>query len=253
MCCFSRDVQDVARTRIFVRLDGPRQWIVYAMRISADEDLAMVLPIPVAAGSGERALTFVDLEAYPTFFEDVQRGFPQPDRSRGHNWGPAEGGARKLEVQKVGAYDASYVPEVEDFSRLDERFRIPPETWREVPDVKGFGFAVFKLRPGREQDVHPMAFSFPTARPNALVFPTLHIHDGVAHERAAFDHVLYAQLPEGRSAAGDFSSRWTESPEPASRFVDPEKSRGIVDGEAHAYRRPLTGDLPNTDTVVALA
>ena len=51
MCCFSRPVEFVNATRIFARAENAhRQFVVYAMTMSAKEDLAMILPLPVRAG-----------------------------------------------------------------------------------------------------------------------------------------------------------------------------------------------------------
>ena len=68
MCCFSRPVQHVSATNIFARPDkDDRQFLVYSMTLKAKEDLAMVLPLPVKAGSGEKAVTFVNLKDYSAF------------------------------------------------------------------------------------------------------------------------------------------------------------------------------------------
>ena len=55
MCCFSQPVDLIADTNIFARAskDG-KQYLVYAMTMSAKEDLAMILPIP--APKSRRAL-----------------------------------------------------------------------------------------------------------------------------------------------------------------------------------------------------
>ena len=245
MCCFSREIRSVKNTRIFARLDtNGRQFTIYAMSISTEKDVAMVLPLPVLPDSGENALTFISLEKYPGFFDDLATGFPR-------RAGPADpfGAANflsndsgPLEVKQVGAFEASYVPSVADFSRLDKRFRLPDGTWDKLPGYKGFGFAVFKLRSG-EHNVHPMAFSFPSAVPDRLFFPTLHIHDGEVHPKADFDHTLYCQ-------GTGLKSDWHESPGIANQFMKPELTRGIVFGAQHVYERTLHGELANTDWVV---
>jgi hypothetical protein len=254
MCCFSRDVRRVSNTRIFGRLDGTRQVVVYAMALSAAEDLAMVLPIPTPAQSPEDALEFVSLEKYPRFFEDLESGFPQPGND---SKGPAEGQdpsrGRLLAVVRVGAFDASFVPTQGDFARLDERFRIPQESWASIPVYADYGFAVFKLRKGEDQHVHPMAFRFPTRHPRRLFFPTVHIHHGRWTPKAGFDHTLYCQFAEDDVAAGEFASQWMESPEPADRFVDVPKTQGLVLGGRHAYRLEVRGERPNEDVVVPLS
>ena len=88
--------------------------------------------------------------------------------------------------------EASFVPTIADFDRLDERFRLPKETWHHLPQYNKFGFAVFKLKPG-EKRIHPMAFEFPRSDSKRLFFPTVHIHDGEVHATADFDHILYCQ------------------------------------------------------------
>ena len=249
MCCFSRPVQWVSATHIFARSDvDGRQILVYNMTLKAKEDLAMVLPLPVKPGSGEKALTFIDLKDYPEFFADLRKGFPEPlanaggAKSRSFGAEPEAG----LEVVRVGNFEASFVPTVADFSRLDGRFRLPPGTWDKLPAYRDHGFAVFKLKSG-ESKIHPMAFSFPRAKPGEVFFPTVHIHDGKVHERAKFDHVLYCQ----RGPADQFALLdWDESFRPAGFFMQLGKAQGVLDGNEHCYKRALAGTLPNRDTVL---
>jgi hypothetical protein len=249
MCCFSRPVQSVSATHIFARAgaDG-RQFLVYSMTLRTKEELAMVLPLPVKPGSGEKAVSFIDLKDYPDFFADLRKGFPEllvipggaPTRSLGAL--PPS----KLEVVTVGNFEASFVPSVADFSRLEERFRLPTGTWEKLPAYRDHGFAVFKLKSG-EAKVHPMAFSFPRAKPMELFFPTVHIHDGKVHESAKFDHVLYCQ----RGATDQFTLLdWEESFRPAGFFMQLNKAKEILDGGGHCYKRTLIGTLPNKDTVL---
>jgi hypothetical protein len=249
MCCFSRPVQSVSATSIFARsgVNG-RQLLVYSMTLKAKEDLAMVLPLPVKSGSGEKAVSFIDLKDYPDFFADLRKGFPEPlaQLSPGRSRSLGAAPEAKLEVVTVGNFEASFVPTVADFSRLDERFRLPPGTWEKLPVYRDHGFAVFKLKSG-EAKVHPMAFSFPRANPAELFFPTVHIHDGKVHERAKFDHVLYCQ----RGAADQFTLLdWEESFRPAGFFMQLNKAKSVLDGGEHCYKRTLTGTLPNKDTVL---
>jgi hypothetical protein len=249
MCCFSRPVQSVSATHIFARSGAEgRQFLVYSMTVKAKEELAMVLPLPVKPGSGEKAVSFIDLQDYPGFFADLRKGFPEllqipggvPTRSLGTP-PPA-----KLEVVTVGDFEASFVPTIADFSRLDERFRLAPGTWDKLPAYRNHGFAVFKLKSG-ESKIHPMAFSFPRAQPEELFFPTVHIHDGRVHERAKFDHVLYCQ----RGGADQFTLLdWDESFRPAASFMQLNKAKDILDGAGHCYKRVLTGTLPNRDFVL---
>jgi len=245
MCCFSRPVQHVSATNIFARPDKDgRQFLVYSMTLKAKEDLAMVLPLPVKAGSGEKAVTFVNLKDYAAFFTDLRSGFLMPPAANATRGLGDLSAKTKLEVVQVGNFEASYVPTVNDFSRLDERFRLPPGTWNKLPAYRSYGFAVFKLKSGAAT-IHPMAFSFPRAETSSLFFPTVHIHDGQVHPKAEFDHTLYCQS----GADEEFAlNRWTESERPANAFVAIGKANGLVDGERHCYMRGLQGKLANQDT-----
>jgi hypothetical protein len=244
MCCFTRPVKEVADTNIFARASGEgRQYLVYSMAFAADEDLAMVLPLPVARRSGEDALRFINLEGYPAFFADLRAGFPEP-RDHGRGRAAALAPRPTLKVVDVGSFEASYVPTVADFDRLDERFRMPAGVWDELPMYRHFGFAVFKLKSGAHQ-AHPMAFEFPRAKPKQLFFPTVHVHDGRVRRMARFDHALFCQVDGGRHVP-----HWEESPEPAGRFANATRSQGILDPQAVCWRQRIEGRRVNEDILV---
>lgn len=245
MCCFTGPVKDVSNTKIFVRMGtGVEQYIAYAMSLESETKLAMVLPIPVIAGSGEEAVRFINLSEYPAFFDDLNRGFPAL-RSYGGKAPAAVQAVPQgtLKVNSVGSYEASFVPTIADFARLDERFRLPNDVWAKLPGYKNFGFAVFKLK-AFHGPVHPMAFSFPSSMLQSLFFPTLHIHDGQIHEKEHFDHTLYAQ-------GGGINARgWEESPGIASQFVKLERAQGMISPNHHVYRRQIHGLETNGDILL---
>ncbi len=249
MCCFSGIVTSVSKTRIFARLVEPnRQALVYQMGLNAPEDVAMILPIPVPAGAGEDAVKFIDLSDYGDFFADLAKGFPFLISRKDKNPKAANDGLLALEIHSVGSFEASFVPTVKDFARLDARFRLPDGTWDKLPAYAEYGFAVFKLKKGN-QKIHPMAFSFPTAlaRKSQLFFPTVHIHDGKVHAKEEFDHQLYAQTwPK----AG-LSSRhgWEESAALAGSFTQLAEAKGLLWKDGHIYRKEISGVQPNEDTV----
>lgn len=248
MCCFSQSVESVSNTRIFARGSKKgRQFLVYSMTLSSKEDLAMILPIPVPKNSKEDAVKFINLEKYPDFFKDLWAGFPT--RKNGNTLGlpnAPKAEAKPLKVETVGSFEASFVPAIKDFSRLDERFRLPEGVWDKLPIYKDYGFTVFKLRKGAIT-VHPMAFEFPRAKPQQLFFPTVHIHDGKVHPKAHFDHLLFCQPSEDESAS---LVRWQESTQPASLFMKVDKAQGLLDPEGHAYLKTLKGDLKNEDVIL---
>ncbi len=248
---FSAPVESVTETRIFARsLPEGRQVLVYRMKLSAKKDVAMILPIPVKPGSGEKAVQFVDLARYPDMLSDMESLFPErnrPDFLSEPAADPFASGEEPLAVENVGAYEASYVPSLADFARLDERFRLPSGVWDQMPFYNDFGFVVFKFRQV-DAEIHPMAFAFPRKDPARLFFPTVHVHDGQVHDKEDFDHILYCQKIPGDAFA---LTDWQESPELPAAAVNIVAARGIVDPRLHIYRKAMKGHLPNTDTVLA--
>ncbi len=247
MCIFSGSVQDVSNTRIFARLQANRQFLVYEMRLVSDADVAMILPLPTP-GPREDQVKFISLSDYDHFFDDLDRCFPV-ERGRGIRGVVSAGGP--LVVHHVGAFDASFVPTHLEFSRLDARFRLPETVWRELPAYDDYGFAVFQLRPG-EARIHPMAFSFVTQTTDKLYFPTAHVHDGVVHSTAHFDHSLYAQ---GNISASDWipGSVLPREVMNFGNFLISDRTRGIVDRESAISRRQLQGELANTDQWISIS
>jgi hypothetical protein len=189
---------------------------------------------------------FISLEKYEKFFEDMHNGFPPPVSAPETRSGDKPLADPELKVIEVGSFEASFVPTVKDFARLDKRFRLPDDVWEKLGQYKDFGFAVFKLKAG-EQKVHPMAFEFPRRDATKLFFPTVHIHDGKVHDKAGFDHALYCQIAEGQSLP---MFEWFESPSHAVNFMKIDKTAGIVKKDAHVYLRAMRGKLKNEDVLV---
>jgi hypothetical protein len=244
MCCFSQPVVHVSTTQIFARSESAeRQFLVYSMKLEAKEPLAMILPLPVKAGSAEKSVKFIDLSGYEGFFDDLRVGFPVRQTRSATTKSLSAAVEAPLEVQKVGSFEASFVPTVADFSRLDARFRLPPGTFDQLPQYKSYGFAVFKLKPNASY--HPMAFSFPRADPR-LFFPTVHIHDGKVHADADFDHALFFQPATLKPTP----VQCDESPDLASSFMNVKLSQGIIAADMHCYQRRIRGSHPNADTWV---
>jgi len=172
----------------------------------------------------------------------LRAGFPVPPPTRLAN-APKPSDDRPLAVVEVGSFEASFVPAVKDFARLDERFRLPTEVWDKLPSYKDSGFAVFKLKQGAKR-VHPMAFEFPRADPQKLFFPTVHIHDGKVHDKAHFDHALYCQSDSVKMM------QWQESRQPVSMFMKVDNAQGLLDANKHCFRKEMRGDLKNEDILV---
>ncbi|MCA9617828.1 MAG: hypothetical protein KC731_02335 [Myxococcales bacterium] len=259
MCIFSQPVERVAGTSIFARKADGWQWLAYEMTFAALGDLAMVLPLPVLPGSGEHTVSFIDLSSCPDFFDALRRLFAMP-LAYG-SFGAPQARAATLEVHQVGDFEASYVPSVTDFVRLDDRFRLSPAVWQQLPHYADWGFAVFKLRgeprsllerlgmrkrPTTSKKVHPMAFAFRTRSPADLFFPTLHVHDGAVHAEADFDHELYAQLPR-EPPAHVHGAWWRASTSPSESTVT--AAAGLLDSLTPLFRLKIGGRRPNQDVV----
>lgn len=242
-------VESVTATKIFARLDvdAGEQYLAYQMNFSAANDLAMILPLPVESALGEDALEFINLKEYDDFFSDLNLGFPQPMAlTLGRSSKSVVAPAAELVVHDVGSFEASFVPTVADFSRLDPRFRLADDAWDKLPAYKKFGFAVFKLK-STDNAIHPMALKFQPAAADRVFFPTVHIHDGEVHRRADFDHTLYLQgSPLATTRGFGFRNRWEESMKPAQQFVNLKKAKGLVEDE-HVHRLTLKGKFPNRD------
>jgi hypothetical protein len=231
---------------------GMNQYLVYSMSIRTDKEVAMILPLPVS-DHAEDAVQFIALDAYPNFFDDLEKGFPHYGRSLASEGVPLCLGPPPtlLEVHEVGDFIASFVPTLGDFDRLDARFRLPTATWQQLPKYSEWGFAVFQLQatsssPAKakenSQRIHPMAFRFPTRLAEALYFPTLHIHDGKVKEHAVFDHALYFQGEQFEEFADQLSE------DNAVSFLEVGKAKGIVQPDAVCGKRRIVGRHSNRDT-----
>ena len=243
MCCFSRPVKEVSSTNIFARSDGShRQFIVYSMSIETQADVAMILPLPVKLPAGENDVKFIALKDCPEFFERLSSGFPTLKVSRGFSILSNGIATDALPVMQVGDFEASFVPTMKDFSRLDDRFRIAPDVWKKLPGYDDYGFAVFKLKPGTAH-IHPMAFSFPRRDNSRLFFPTVHIHDGQVHGEAEFDHNLYCQRNDDDLNLLDWTNR-AATPPASCPSTKPKSSSPPT----NTATRVISGVRPNRDT-----
>ena len=272
----------IGKTNIFARHTRPGfQVVVYSMAIASRTRAAMILPLPVVPGSGEEALNFIDLSGYPEFFEDVYRACAPETLMvsfEDDDLGAADE-APPLVVHEVGDFEASYVPTMADFHRLDPRFRLADEVWKKMPDYSDYDFAVFQLKltlsdEGDEKtnNVHPMAFEFPTRDSEQLFYPTVHVHDGDYHEEAGFLHTFYCQRENARTEFEYRRARmegvepapvahiteilepglghdWflTSGPAIASEVLKIDQCQGIVDPDKSLHGMNFFGTFPNLD------
>lgn len=238
MSCFSGNVSHVGNTRIFARVTArASQFLVYQMDYKAENELALILPLPTPPNAAPDAVRFIDLSVYPEFFADMENGFPLAHSLPGvpsHKSKPAA-------VNAVGSFDASFLPSMQDFGQLDARFRIADELWNQLPEYHDFGFAVFKLR-ADAQTIHPIALEFQTRSPQLLYFPTVAIRDGSVPAETVFDTELFCQARAG----------WLRSYDVAGAFIDVARAQGIVDANERVSRMSVQGMHPNSDILVGL-
>ncbi len=231
----------------------------------------MILPLPVGSHDEDAAVRFIALDSYPNFFDDMLTGFPElmPELSRSFSGERGRSASEPLKVHEVGDYNASFIPTLNDFDRLDPQFKLSKQVWDRLPKYKDYGFAVFKLKastrnqqqympvytsrwsrlPSRLNTPHPMAFEFITRSPDTLFFPTIHIHDGEVHKEANFDHHLYYQGDSFSNSATLLKEN--SSDKLAAEFMDITKTRGLVDSDQGCHAIVMSGILPNQDTVLA--
>ncbi|HUS36026.1 MAG TPA: hypothetical protein VM680_11810 [Verrucomicrobiae bacterium] len=240
-------MREVSATNIFARADKENaQFLVYEMRVAATEPVAMVLPLPVDQSKGENGVRFIDLQGYPNLFESLYFTFSPPPKNAEYFMGMG-GGGRSLAVQKVGAYDASFVPTIADFLRLDERFRLPDETWKKLPAYKEWGLRCLSC--GRPSS-GTIRWRF---RLIGRVMRRFFSDGSYSRREGARERGLRSRfvLPAGGERAG--VERLDGIARAAAQFVDVQKAKGIVDGERHCYKYSIKGRRSNRDIYVLKA
>ncbi|WP_395140222.1 hypothetical protein [Armatimonas sp.] len=233
---------EVADTNLFARLTGRgTQFLVYQMRYQAAQPTAMILPLPVALPAREDSIRWMNLKNYPEFFTHLAAKFPERQPiSLGCSAAETAAAVKSaLPVHAVGDFVTSFVPTLADFDRLDPRFTLPKSVWAQFPQCHDYGFAVIQLAK-LGGTPHPIAFEFPTRWSDKLFYPTIHIHDGVAHREEHFHHAIYSQ---GMGAHGGRSEGRT------SEGVQLERTQGIVLDEP-LWRIQMLGTYENKDVIL---
>lgn len=249
MCIFAGSIKSVSRTNIFTRIEDDWQVLIYEMSIDTPKENAMVLPIPIDLGQRQNGVKFYDLSKYENLFRDLKMLFPRDaPLPRGSSRGFLSLGGNELKVESIGSFEASFVPEVKDFRRLDSRFSLSQSILQSLPEYNDYSFIVFKLKKGKFK-VHPMALKFKTRNPNILYFPTVHVHDGKVRNKEKFNHVLFTQ------GEVKFNNGWERSFDKliSSTHKDlNEKSKGLIDLNTEVYRKVMKGEFLNKDQFLEL-
>jgi len=243
VCIFTLKVERITDTCIFARLNHSGfQYLAYEMSAALDQEMAMILPLPVELSEpkSQGPVEFLDLSDCPTFFAYLEGSFqPRPGFSFARLFGKDT-----IEVVEVESFEASYVPSIADFERLDPRFGLDISIWRQLPQYVDHGFAIFKLKPG-EKRLHPMALRFRTRYQRQLFFPTVHVHDGTVPKVEAFDHRLFCQ--SGKHPGGN----WARSRYKLGDAIPTEQNiRQLIDNKKEGFRLQMQGEFPNQDVLV---
>jgi hypothetical protein len=195
MCIMASPVRSVSNTKIFVGRDSSSQLTVYEMSVRLRDNTgkgnAMILPVPIGAPEGALLIRLYDLSKVPDFFEPFVEAFTERTRGFSMSKGITNDA---LEVVRVGNYDVSIVPSVDDVKRLNtEVFDLSADTEHTLRESypTGFAFLVAQLR--ASGDFHPLAYSHPLVD-GQLFVPTRHEHGKVGpDEMPKWDHQIFYQ------------------------------------------------------------
>jgi hypothetical protein len=244
MCIFSKPVIDVSKTKIFARKSSRYQYLAYQMDFQLHDQTAIILPIPSVKNTPEDGVEFINFKQHADFFQQLNELFQEHIEGKG-SLGINLTYSMPLKVHNVGDFEASFIPTLNDFDRVDERFKLKPEIWQQLPQYKDYGFVVFKLSP-HATTVHPMVFKFPTDMAD-LYFPTLHIHDGEIHKLEHFDHTLYCQKDENVLVPASWQGRKLNN---HFYFRHGQTCEGVLNLDNTVYMRKVTGTQRNEDIIL---
>ena len=194
MCILASPVKSVANTRIFVGYDDSRtrQLTVYSMSVQLQQRTgkgnAMILPVPTGLLAAT-SIQPVDLSDTPDFFQPFVERFQVRSRSLSLSTGLDRD---SLAVIRVGNYDVSIVPTVDDVKRLNpDVFAVSAETERTLRKnyPNRCAFLVAQLRVSG--DFHPLGYTHPLVGGHLFV-PTRHEHGNTsATATADWDHEIF--------------------------------------------------------------
>lgn len=266
MCIMAAPVRSVSDTRIFVGTEPRKllQLTVYQMAVQLASHVgkgnAMILPVPVGT-FGAGTIQLVDLSAIPDFFESYVEAFVERSRSFGTK-GLSRGLDDDLEVLRVGNYDVSVVPTVDDVKRLNRNvFEVSPDTEAVLRTEYSVGFAFLVAQLRESGKFHPLAYLSPVVGDKMFV-PTRHAH-GPERGLPKWDHLIFyrgEQGPDYMPRDGrNFAFRKTLSATEAERSLAPV----VVDVVSHVpallpflgtglglNQVKAQGPLPNVDLTV---
>ena len=218
MCIILARVESVSNTQLYISSSKTkeRQLVIYTNKVTSPDSNAMILPVP-----NPLSVELLNFRHYKDIFEDCQKCFRHYDDTR-HLYATrslacsaSDSHRPVLPVYTIGSYQASIVPSLDDFDRLNTNIlRVNPEVaslLRKTYDSE-FGFLVCQLKRGNHQ-YHPFAYTHSIHSNRLLFVPTLHYHLGEKGSSADWDHTIYSPMTDlftnyGYSYVNSSSVQW---------------------------------------------
>lgn len=189
MCIISLPVKQVTSTNILVAYlpSTNRQITVYENKVhNAQTRNAMIIAVPDPS-----TVEFHDLSSIPDLFDQLEPNFVSEEqtlrykgRSRSWSTNSLEANEKSmplLKVEKVGDYNVSLAPSLDDLERVDASVFILSRgakgSLQQYPS--SWGYIVFGLSDDLSQmkKYSPFAFSHVLPAKEKLYVPTMHYHD----------------------------------------------------------------------------
>lgn len=153
-----------------------------------NNNIAMVLPYP------KGNVKLYNMQDCEDIFSKLKEYFPEPQTQNAVGYGLKSDSLtfnNSIKVEKIGGYDVSVVPSLDDFNRLQyDVFNLDKgfQNLLQRDYSKDYGFIVCKLRDSEK--FHPIAYSHPMRSDGELFIPTKHYHNG-SESNADWDHSIY--------------------------------------------------------------
>lgn len=219
MCIFDGNIESVSNTKIFTsvvypsklvvkKVNGrergykipngkPLQLVIYSNNAQVqvlekyiDSDVpglkfsptAMILPFPLI--NGKNRVKILDMSKYSNFFEDVDMVFPTLKSQGFRGMITNSYSDDMLEIQYVGSYKASIVPNFDSFNKLQYgEFNLKPDVKELLRKYysKNYGFMVCILndKNTKSSQYHPFAYVHEIRSDGRIFIPTRHYHKKV--------------------------------------------------------------------------